>query len=150
MMLRSVFAALALLMSVGLAQATCPSPLVVKDGNSNPQNFSTSSDAAGNCEYNMVAGPYQFQSAGAGQYGVSLNSITSLTVPTGTLQAEICVESATARYTTSGTSPSSTVGVPVVPPTSSNPQCFPLSGFAILSTFQIIGAGATMDVEYFK
>jgi hypothetical protein len=82
-------------------------------------------------------------SAGNGQYGVSLASVTSLTVPVFAGSAQICVEGAAARYTTTGTTPSSTVGIPVAAGT-----CFQFAG--PFSTFQIIGAGATLDVEYFK
>jgi hypothetical protein len=82
-------------------------------------------------------------SAGPGQYGVAITSVTALTVPIFAAAAEICVETAAARYTTTGTTPSATVGVPVAAGT-----CFQFAG--PFSAFQIIGSGATLDVEYFK
>jgi hypothetical protein len=81
-------------------------------------------------------------SAGPGQYGVSIASVTTLTVPQFAASAMICVETAAARYTTTGTTPSATVGIP-------QPiGCFTFAG--PFGAFQIIGAGATLDVEYFK
>lgn len=81
----------------------------------------------------------------SGQYALSINSVQTLTVPSGALVAEICVETASARYTTTGTVPSSAIGIPV-----SAGWCFQLAGAADLAAFKIIGAGATLDVEYFK
>lgn len=89
--------------------------------------------------------PYQFTSAGAGQYALAITTVQTLTVPAGSLIAEICVETASARYTTTGTTPSSTVGVPVAAG-----GCFQLAGVADLTALKIIGAGATTTVEYFK
>jgi hypothetical protein len=90
-------------------------------------------------------GPYTSASKAApsGQYGVSIASVTKLTVPTNAYLAEICVETASARYTDDGTTPSSTVGLPVAAGT-----CFAYSG--PLASLQIIGAGATMDVSYYQ
>jgi hypothetical protein len=82
-------------------------------------------------------------SAGPGQYAVGITSVTTLTVPQFAAAAFICVETAAARYTTTGTTPSATVGIPVAAGT-----CFQFAG--PFSTFQIIGSGATLDVEYFK
>ena len=88
--------------------------------------------------------PVSYGSGGTGQYAVSIASVTKLTVPSvGTYLAQICVEGAAARYTDDGTTPTSTVGMPVA-----NGQCFSYSG--PLPSFQIIGAGATMDVSYYK
>jgi hypothetical protein len=81
-------------------------------------------------------------SAGPGQYGVSIASVTTLTVPQFAASANICVETAAARYTTTGTAPSATVGIPAPV------GCFRF--FGPFSTFQIIGAGATLDAEFFK
>jgi hypothetical protein len=100
---------------------------------------------SGNNPLPVIAGSYQFQSAGAGQYALAITSAQTLTVPAGSLIAEICVETASARYTTTGTTPSSTVGIPV-----SAGGCFQLAGIADLNAFKIIGAGATADIEYFK
>lgn len=93
----------------------------------------------------VVFGPYQYQSAGAGQYALAVTSVQTLTVPATALIAEICVETASSRYTTTGTTPTSTIGIPVAAG-----GCFQLAGRASLTAFQIIGSGATVDVEYFK
>ena len=82
-------------------------------------------------------------SAGPGQYAVSITAVTALIVPQFAASAFICVETAAARYTTTGTTPSATVGIPVAAGT-----CLQFAG--PFSTFQIIGSGATLDVEYFK
>jgi hypothetical protein len=88
-------------------------------------------------------------SAGTGQYGVSIASVTSLTVPSGALAAKICVEGAEARYTDDGvTTPSSTVGIPAEPMTATFNGCFDYDG--PLASFKIIGSGATLDVSYYK
>lgn len=83
-------------------------------------------------------------SAGQGQYGVSISSVAGLNAPTNAAAAEICVEGAAARYTSDGlTTPTSTVGIPVPAGT-----CFQYA--AQMTSFRIIGAGATMDLEFFK
>jgi len=87
--------------------------------------------------------PGPLVSAGAAQYGVSIAAATALTVPAGAVQAEICVETAAARYTDDGTTPTATVGIPLPSGT-----CFQYTG--PLTAFKIIGAGATMDVSYYK
>lgn len=40
-----------------LSWATCPSPLTIKDASGVTQNMSTTVDAGGNCEYNVVPAP---------------------------------------------------------------------------------------------
>lgn len=83
-------------------------------------------------------------SAGPGQYGLALDTLKTLTVPTFAAAAQICVEGAAARYTDDGvTTPTSTVGLPWAAGV-----CAPYGG--PLSQFKIIGAGATMDVSYYK
>lgn len=53
-------------------------------------------------------------SAGPGQYAVSITSVTALTVPEFAASAQICVVTAAARYTDDGvTTPTSTIGIPV-------------------------------------
>jgi len=89
-------------------------------------------------------GPYTSASAGGGQYGVSITSVTSLTIPTNAYLAEICVEGAAARYTDDGTTPTTSVGMPVPAGT-----CFAYAG--PLPAFRIIGnSGATLDVSYYR
>jgi hypothetical protein len=82
-------------------------------------------------------------SAGPGQYAVSITAVTTFTVPQYAAAAEICVETAGARYTDDGTTPTSSVGIPVAAG-----QCFAYGG--PLSAFKIIGAGAMIDVSYYK
>lgn len=88
-----------------------------------------------------------YHSAGTGQYAVSINSSTALpTIPSGTLYVEICLETAAARYTDDGaTTPTSSIGIPVPAGT-----CWQVAGSSLLSAFRIIGAGATIDVSYYK
>lgn len=95
--------------------------------------------------------PYQYQPMpGTAQYAVNIGSATALTFPSGAIIAEICVNTAAARYTTTGTTPTSSTGIPVVPASSTIPACFQLAGAVLLTAFKIIGSGATMDVEYFR
>lgn len=49
-----LYAAALSFLFAGSAFAACPNPLVIRDGNGTFQNFSTSSDGSGNCEYNIV------------------------------------------------------------------------------------------------
>jgi hypothetical protein len=76
-------------------------------------------------------------SAGPGQYAVAITTVAIAAA------AMICVEGAAARYTDDGTTPTASVGIPVTAG-----QCFAYGG--PLSAFRIIGAGATMDVVYYK
>jgi hypothetical protein len=80
-----------------------------------------------------------------GQYNLAVNTATSLTVPAGANQIEICVEIQAIRYRDDGTAPTSSVGIPVPVGT-----CFPYAGN--LSAIQFIAqtAGATIDVAYYK
>lgn len=82
-------------------------------------------------------------SAGPGQYGVSIAAVTTLTVPPYAAAAQICIEGAAARYTDDGTTPSASVGLPWAAGV-----CAPYGG--PLANFRIIGAGATLDVSYYK
>lgn len=86
-----------------------------------------------------------YASAGAGQYGVSINAATSLTVPTGATVAQICIESQNARYRDDGVAPTATVGMIIYAGT-----CFQYAG--PLAALQLIGAaaGGTVDVSYYK
>ena len=80
-----------------------------------------------------------------GQYGLAVNTATSLTVPPGATEIEICVETQAIRYRDDGTAPTSSVGIPIPVGT-----CFPYAGN--LSAIQFIAqtAGATIDVAYYK
>lgn len=85
-----------------------------------------------------------YVSAGTGQYGLTVATATSLTVPGGTLYAEICVETQSVRYKDDGGTPTSSSGL------LAQPGCFPYAGpLASLSFIQTI-ASATLDVSYYK
>jgi hypothetical protein len=82
-----------------------------------------------------------------GQYGISVASSTALTVPAQSVYAVVCAETAAVRYTTDGTTPTATVGMPLA-----SGQCVAIQGEGSLSLFRVIQqtAGATLDVSYFK
>ena len=88
---------------------------------------------------------YQYKPVSGAQYALAITSVQTLTVPNAARIAEICVDTAVARYTTSGTTPSASVGIPVASGT-----CFQIAGRDALLAFQIIGAGATATIEYFQ
>lgn len=88
---------------------------------------------------------YQYKPVGTPQYALAITSVQTLTVPTAARIAEICVDTATARYTTSGTTPTASVGIPVASGT-----CFQIAGRDALLAFQIVGSGAAVTVEYFQ
>ena len=86
-----------------------------------------------------------YQSAGAGQYGLSISTNTQLTVPTGTICAYITVETANVRRTSDGVSASTTVGTLFASGTQWT-DCGPLAGYK----FTAVSGSPTLDVEYFK
>jgi hypothetical protein len=106
-------------------------------------------DSDGTLVPGVVDLPFPFKPLAPAQYGVSVSSATALTVPSGARYAVVCAEGATVRYTTSGTTPTSSVGIPLLA-TSTSAPCVSLYGPAILAAFQAIGSGATIDVEYFQ
>jgi hypothetical protein len=82
-------------------------------------------------------------SAGPAQHGVSLTSVTGLSVPEFAASAEICIEGAAARYVDDGIStPSASIGIPAPI------GCIAYAG--PFAAFRIIGSGATMDVSFYK
>jgi hypothetical protein len=89
--------------------------------------------------------------AGTGQHNLALSASTPLTVPAKATYASVCASSSGStvgvRYTTDGTTPTSTVGQPLLAG-----QCVSLAGPAVLAAFKAIetGATATLDVEYFQ
>jgi hypothetical protein len=90
-------------------------------------------------------------SSGVGQYGLAVTTSTTLTVPHGTDGAEICVETAGVRYTDDGvTAASSTVGIPVVPTSTTQPACFQYFGPLNKIQFTAISGSPTLDVSYYK
>lgn len=99
-----------------------------------------------------VAPIYIYDSAGPNQFisAATLASATSLTVPTGATIAQICVETAGVRYRDDGTAPTSSVGIPALPQSSSIPACFPYSGpLGQIQFIAISGGSPTMDISYY-
>jgi hypothetical protein len=93
-----------------------------------------------------VTNIYQYTAVPSNQYGLTIASATLLTVPATATYGAICAETATVRYTTDGaTTPTSTVGMPLAAG-----ACVAMRGHAVLVNFKAIGAGATIDAEYFK
>lgn len=85
--------------------------------------------------------------AGASQYGVTIASATPLTVPSNATYAVVCVEGTGARFTVDGTTPTASVGMPLL-----QNQCVSLQTNTTLQRFQIIqqAASATFDVSYYR
>lgn len=89
--------------------------------------------------------PYGFASSGAAQFGLSVGTNTTLTVPAGTSCAYITVESANVRRTSDGTAASSSNGTLFVSGTQWA-DCGPLAKYK----FTAVSGSPTLDVEYFK
>jgi hypothetical protein len=86
--------------------------------------------------------------AGGAQYGLAVSGVTTLTVPSGAKCASILSETANVRYTTSGTTPSASVGMgPIVPGT---PLQFCGSATLAALKFFAVSGSPTLDVEYFQ
>lgn len=102
-----------------------------------------------------LAGPYtplgfcQITSLGSAVALVTA-SCASGTVPGGTTIAEVCVETAGIRYRDDGTSPTTSVGIPVVP-SSTSPVCF---AYAIkpLTAMQLIAISGSpvVNISFYK
>lgn len=86
-----------------------------------------------------------YASAGSGQYGLTVASATTLTVPTGATIAEICVETQGVRYKDDGGTPTSSSGIPVPSGT-----CFQYAGPLSAIEFIQQSSSATLDVSYYK
>ena len=93
----------------------------------------------------LAAQPYVFVSAGTGQFGLAIATNTQLTVPGGTLCAEITLEASPVRRTSDGTSPTSTNGTLIEPGTQWQ-DCGPLTAYK----FTAVSGSPTFDVEYFR
>ena len=92
--------------------------------------------------------PAPLVSAGAGQFGLSVASTgaaTSLTVPAGATSAQITVSAANIRYADDGTTPSTSVGMPVYQASS-----WFYSGPLSALRFYAQSGTATLDVLYYK
>jgi len=92
--------------------------------------------------------PYNYTPLTPGQFGLGVVSSTALTIPTGALQAQVCAETQSVRYTWDGTTtPTTTVGSPLTAG-----QCIQFSGSTLLANLRFIqtAATATLDVQYTK
>ena len=91
-----------------------------------------------------VAPIYAYNSAGFGQYALSVATATNLTPPTGATIAQICVETAAVRYRDDGIAPTASVGIPLAAG-----WCGPYAG--PLSAIQFIAQSGspTIDVSYY-
>jgi hypothetical protein len=92
--------------------------------------------------------PYQFTPLTPGQYGLTVASSTALTIPTGALEANVCVSGNNVNYTYDGTTtPTASVGLPLL-----TGQCIQFSGATVLSNLKFIqtAATATLNVGYTK
>lgn len=94
----------------------------------------------------VVEAPFPYlPMQGSAQYALSVNPATALTVPSGARYAVVCSETATVRYTTSGTTPTGSTGMQLPSGT-----CVPLCGAPVLAAFQAYSGSGTLDVEYFQ
>jgi hypothetical protein len=91
-----------------------------------------------------VAPIYAYNSAGIGQYALTVATATNLTPPTGATIAQICVETAPVRYRDDGIAPTASVGIPLAAG-----WCGPYAG--PLSAIQFIAQSGspTIDVSYY-
>jgi hypothetical protein len=89
--------------------------------------------------------PYILQSAGTAQYGLSITTNTTLTVPANTRLAQISVETANVRWTDDGTSASTTVGH-LAPAGTAFSYAGPLASMK----FTAVSGSPTINVTYYK
>ena len=88
--------------------------------------------------------PYSYTPCSGTQYGLSVASAASLTVPADAEFATV-VAAGAARYTLDGTTPTASVGIPL---SAGVPVEF--RGRAMLKALKIFGTTTTVDVAYFK
>lgn len=105
--------------------------------------------------WGQAQGPYRFQPMGYCQI-TSLSSAVAIvtascstgSVPAQAIEAEICVSGAAIRYRDDGTSPTTSLGIPV-----GAGVCYPYSvsegGFGALFMIQQT-TGATVDIAFYK
>jgi hypothetical protein len=102
------------------------------------------------------AGPYtplgycQITSLGSAVFLVTASCATG-SVPAGATIAEICVSTQTIRYRDDGVAPTTSVGMPVAPNSSTLPNCF---SYAIIpmTAMQLIAVtgSPTIDISFYK
>lgn len=86
-----------------------------------------------------------YVSAGTGQFALAVGTNTQLTVPTGSVCAEITVESANIRRTSDGTNATTTIGT-LIQSGAQWQDCGPLAAYR----FTAVSGSPTLDVEYFR
>lgn len=91
------------------------------------------------------SGPYPTPMTARSQHNLAVTTATSLTVPPGSVYATVQAAGAAVKYTTDGTTPTSSVGMTLAPGASLG-----IAGPKLLAAFQAISATGTLDVEYFQ
>lgn len=89
--------------------------------------------------------PYNYQSAGTGQFALAVSTNTQLTVPANALGAYITVEGASVRRTSDGTGATTTNGT-LFAAGAQWADFGPLSSYK----FTAVSGSPTLDVEYFR
>jgi hypothetical protein len=95
-------------------------------------------------------GPYTFEmtvllSAGTAQFGLSVTTNTTLTVPAGTRVAQFSVETADVRWTDDGTSATTSVGH-----LARNGSAWQSAGPLAAMKFTAVSGSPTLNVSYYK
>lgn len=86
-----------------------------------------------------------YVSAGAGQFALAIGTNTQLTVPAGSVCAQITVESSSIRRTSDTTGATTTNGT-LIQTGAQWQDCGPLAAYK----FTAVSGSPTLDVEYFK
>lgn len=86
-----------------------------------------------------------YTSAGTDQFALAIGTNTQLTVPVGTICAQITVETASIRRTSDTTSATTTNGT-LIQVGAQWQDCGPLAAYK----FTAVSGSPTLDVEYFK
>ncbi len=89
--------------------------------------------------------PYNYTAVAGAQYNLAITTSTALTAPPTALQAQVCASGNSVKYTYDGTTPTSSVGLPLAAG-----QCIQFSGPTLLAALRFIqtAATATLDVGY--
>jgi opacity protein-like surface antigen len=106
-------------------------------------NGNLCTNAASSGTTSVKSGSYV--SAGTGQFALAIGTNTQLTVPTGSVCAEITVEGANIRRTSDTTSATTTNGT-LIQSGAQWQDCGPLAAYK----FTAVSGSPTIDVEYFK
>jgi len=112
--------------------ATAQTPVTSKAGPYTPLGY---------CQITSLGSPVSLVTA----------SCSTGSVPAGATIAEICVETQTIRYRDDGVAPTTTIGMPVAPGSSTFPSCFSYS-IIPLSAMQLIAVSGSpvVDVSFYR